>query len=197
MSRRLALPSRQLTGLIQLVGTRVFPTSTTRTNCPSLSPLSGRSFANAAASVTFSCGRDRRGRAPEWDGLAARIHLLSRSHRSSGPLGLGVTRETTRSSYIGYALTMDVDSATLDSVVTIAGDLNGDRVVDSNDLDVLRANWGTEEVHRRCSWLGRCQSFDSLVNGDDLDIVRANWGNRAQYAVPEPGCWVLVASRSA
>lgn len=53
-------------------------------------------------------------------------------------------------------------------------DGSGDGMVGADDLDLVRANWGTEvfpgDVTR-----GDYTS-DGLVNGDDLDLVRAQWG---------------------
>ena len=71
----------------------------------------------------------------------------------------------------------------------LAGDANGDGFVNSEDLDIVRANWGTTipagDVSRGDL------SGDGVVNSDDLDLVRANWGSVAA-AVPEPSVWVIL-----
>lgn len=70
----------------------------------------------------------------------------------------------------------------------LAGDLNGDGKVRSEDLDIVRANWG-ENVSPGCLPCGD-PSGDGMVGSADLDIVRANWGIAAS-AVPEPGVFLL------
>ena len=70
----------------------------------------------------------------------------------------------------------------------LPGDLNGDGVVRSADLDIVRAHWG-ETVTSGCLLCGD-PSGDGTVDSADLDIIRANWGV-AVSAVPEPGVFVL------
>lgn len=72
--------------------------------------------------------------------------------------------------------------------VALEGDLNGDGVVNSTDLDLIRGNWGTNNP------LGDAND-DGVVNSSDLDIVRANWGKQAAAsAVPEPASLVLLGA---
>jgi hypothetical protein len=73
----------------------------------------------------------------------------------------------------------------------VEGDLNGDGMVGSADLDIVRGNWG-QTVEPGCLSCGD-PSGDGTVGSADLDIVRANWGATAAAAVPEPTCWVLLA----
>ena len=69
------------------------------------------------------------------------------------------------------------------------GDLNGDGSVNSNDLDVVRANWG-QAVSGAANG---DPSGDGFVGSDDLDIIRANWGRTATAsAIPEPGMLALL-----
>ncbi len=65
----------------------------------------------------------------------------------------------------------------------LPGDLNGDGAVNSGDLDLVRANWGTDNPAGDANG-------DGIVNSGDLDVVRANWGATAS-AVPEPGTLIL------
>ena len=58
--------------------------------------------------------------------------------------------------------------------VSIIGDLTDDGIVGSDDLDIIRANWG-ETVAKGSLERGDL-SGDGVVNSDDLDIIRANWG---------------------
>ena len=72
---------------------------------------------------------------------------------------------------------------------SIAGDLNNDGAVNSDDLDLVRSYWG-ETVEPGNGFMGDADG-DGLVNSDDLNIVRENWGNTAA-AVPEPSVVFLV-----
>jgi hypothetical protein len=72
----------------------------------------------------------------------------------------------------------------------LIGDLNGDGLVGSADLDIVRGNWG-QSVDPGCLSCGD-PSGDGLVGSADLDIVRANWGATAAAAVPEPSSLALV-----
>ena len=73
----------------------------------------------------------------------------------------------------------------------IPGDLNDDGFVNSGDLDIVRANWGTSVPVGNLS-MGD-PSNDGIVGSADLDIVRANWGASASAAViPEPGAMLLL-----
>ena len=77
--------------------------------------------------------------------------------------------------------------ATLAESSGLLGDLNGDGFVNSEDLDAVRANWGTPGPAGDAN-------DDGTVNSDDLDIVRANWGPHATVAVPEPAAFALLAA---
>ncbi|HVU86080.1 MAG TPA: dockerin type I domain-containing protein [Pirellulales bacterium] len=78
-------------------------------------------------------------------------------------------------------------------IVTLTGDVNGDGIVNSQDLAVISSNWlaaGTGHA-------GDANN-DGIVNSQDLALVSANWlnsftpaaGNAA--AVPEPGTIALA-----
>ena len=69
------------------------------------------------------------------------------------------------------------------------GDANGDGFVNSEDLDVVRANWGAN-VPAGDTSQGDL-SGDGVVNSGDLDLVRGNWGAGAA-AVPEPSVWAIL-----
>ena len=64
----------------------------------------------------------------------------------------------------------------------LAGDLNGDGVVNSGDLDLVRGNWGTAVAPGTSGDANE----DGVVDSGDLDIVRANWGAVLRASVPEP-----------
>ena len=68
--------------------------------------------------------------------------------------------------------------------VGLTGDLNGDGLVGSADLDIVRGNWGSTVTPGDV--LSGDASGDGSVGSADLDIVRANWGATAAAAVPEP-----------
>ncbi len=77
----------------------------------------------------------------------------------------------------------------------LPGDLNGDGVVGSFDLNFVRSHWGETVSPGEFSW-GDANG-DGVVNSADLDIVRMNWGRGLPYAaaaVPEPSLAVgLIA----
>ena len=68
------------------------------------------------------------------------------------------------------------------------GDLNGDGYVNSGDLDIVRANWGTSGA----PGIPGDATGDGAVNSSDLDVIRANWGESAFAAVPEPSTIALA-----
>ena len=72
----------------------------------------------------------------------------------------------------------------------LEGDLNGDGMVGSADLDIVRGNWGA--VVTAGDSLSGDASGDGNVGSADLDIVRGNWGATNFAAVPEPGTIVLL-----
>ena len=74
---------------------------------------------------------------------------------------------------------------------SIDGDLDLNGFVNSDDLNIVRANWGSTVAPGDLS-LGDANG-DGTVNSDDLNIVRANWGRIAGSTVPEPGAAVLLA----
>lgn len=71
----------------------------------------------------------------------------------------------------------------------LPGDLNGDGVVKSEDLDIVRAGWGTDVIPGDLS--SGDANADGVVNSIDLDIVRSNWGANVAD-VPEPSALLLV-----
>ena len=72
----------------------------------------------------------------------------------------------------------------------LEGDLNGDGLVGSADLDIVRGNWGATVTAGNL--LSGDPSGDGSVGSADLDIVRANWGATSAASVPEPGVCVLM-----
>ena len=74
---------------------------------------------------------------------------------------------------------------------TLPGDLNGDGIVGSSDLDIVRSFWG--QTVEQGSLSEGDPSGDGLVSADDLDIVRGNWGASSPASVPEPSALVLLA----
>ena len=79
--------------------------------------------------------------------------------------------------------------ATLAVMPGLQGDLNNDGYVNSGDLDLVRANWGTTNTAGDANG-------DGVVNSGDLDIVRANWGahTAASAVIPEPTTFVLLGA---
>ena len=101
-----------------------------------------------------------------------------------GPHEASIYHVITVSADKGYAVGMS------DAVVTVSitdddaapdGDLNGDGVVSSDDLDLVRANWGRTDVPPGDGSRGDATG-DGKVDSADLDIIRANWGMQTTAA---------------
>jgi hypothetical protein len=90
-----------------------------------------------------------------------------------------------------YALSPAEIAALLDAGgPELEGDLNGDGMVSSFDLDVVRSNWGRTDLPPGSLSQGDTNG-DGKVNSGDLDLIRANWGRTLAAAVPEPGMGLL------
>ena len=77
-----------------------------------------------------------------------------------------------------YGFTMWVDNLHFDlPSPALPGDLNGDGLVGSADLDIVRGNWGAFVAAG--DLLAGDPSGDGLVGSADLDIVRGGWGTTA------------------
>jgi hypothetical protein len=82
------------------------------------------------------------------------------------------------------------ESWLVDLSSNIAGDTNGDGVVDAEDLDNVRNHFGA--IGPGDGTLdGDAYPFDGIVNIDDLNAVRNNFGAGAA-AAPEPGAGVVA-----
>lgn len=75
----------------------------------------------------------------------------------------------------------------------VLGDLNGDLLVDENDLAIILGNFGAAVTGG--SLADGDATGDGLVNASDLDIIVSNWtGSSPPSAViPEPGTLAMVA----
>jgi hypothetical protein len=76
----------------------------------------------------------------------------------------------------------------------LAGDYNGNRVVDQVDLDLVLQNWGSEPAVSPIRWVNDLPS--GLVDQHELDKVLNNWGrtNPRTSGVPEPSSLALALS---
>ena len=74
----------------------------------------------------------------------------------------------------------------------LPGDLNGDGMVGSADLDLVRGNWG--ETCTPGDFAFGDATGDGTVNSADLDLVRMNWGRGTPTVatVPEPALAVGI-----
>ena len=72
-----------------------------------------------------------------------------------------------------------VDMGAYESPPPVDGDINLDGAVNSDDLDVVRANWG-QSVPPGSITDGDLNA-DGKVNSDDLNVIRANWGLTARF----------------
>ena len=99
--------------------------------------------------------------------------------------GLGDDRQTAIQAY-------------LDSIpVPLAGDYNGNGLVEQGDLDLVLGNWGADAGDVPATWINDTPS--GIIDQGELDTVLAGWGTSSQplasAAVPEPAaaCLVMVA----
>ena len=89
-------------------------------------------------------------------------------------------------------------SLAFDKIPPLEGDLDGDGLVGSSDLDLVRANWGNDVTPGDLS--AGDPSGDGTVGSADLDIIRGNWGASRPTPVPEPGqgtvlFWFILAGQ--
>jgi hypothetical protein len=83
--------------------------------------------------------------------------------------------------------------ATLTVTLVQPGDTNGDGLVDIDDLNAVRNNFGAGDGSDLSGIPGDASPFDGLVNIDDLNAVRNHFGaGTAAAAVPEPASWLLL-----
>lgn len=75
---------------------------------------------------------------------------------------------------------------------SIAGDLDGDGLVGSDDLDLIRANWGRFVIPGDAA--SGDADGDGVVGSGDLDVVRFGWGSKAPASVPEPGTGLVACA---
>ena len=78
----------------------------------------------------------------------------------------------------------------------VAGDANGDGVVDGSDVTILAANWqkGVDDG-LTATWAEGDFNGDGKVDGSDVTILAGNWQygvGTAASAVPEPSTIVLI-----
>ena len=80
---------------------------------------------------------------------------------------------------------------TIDPPVYIPGDVDGNGVVNGNDLNIILSNYGATSG---MTWGTGDLDGSGEVNGNDLNIVLSTYGNTASVttAVPEPGTLLLA-----
>ena len=67
------------------------------------------------------------------------------------------------------------------------GDVDGDGLVDDNDLSLVLANW-TRDV----GWDDGNVNSDHVVDDNDLSLVLANWTGPAAAGIPEPASALIL-----
>jgi hypothetical protein len=73
------------------------------------------------------------------------------------------------------------------SLSPLPGDANGDREVDLNDFNILKANFGTGTTRAEGDF-----NDDAMVDLNDFNILKANFGTSGGSPVPEPGTLALA-----
>ncbi len=124
--------------------------------------------------------------------LAAGDNILSVMVPPSAYIGDSIARFRLSSagglSYTGSAPDGEVEDHLFTvgaAAARIPGDLNGDGVVNTGDLDLVRSNWGLSVT--KGNTLRGDANGDGVVNTGDLDLIRANWGATlpaAAFAAP-------------
>gem|GEM_PF-6882822 len=78
-------------------------------------------------------------------------------------------------------------------LVRLAGDANGDGVVNSQDIAVTGSNW----LHTVTPGTNGDVNFDGVVNSQDISMIGSNWlhtlPSGGSVPVPEPNTAVLAA----
>ena len=92
-----------------------------------------------------------------------------------------------------HALTAEEIAALYNDIASLRGDLDGDGVVASRDLDIVRSWWYADVTPGQLDH-GDANG-DGRVDSQDLNIVRGNWGRSvAGSAVPEPSSLLLLST---
>ena len=86
-----------------------------------------------------------------------------------------------------------IEADTITAVPPIWGDTNNDGVVDLQDLNNVRNNFGVGVIDGP-PILGEAYPFDGIVDLVDLNLVRNRFGTRAFSAVPEPCTLAIMLS---
>ncbi|HEY4310966.1 MAG TPA: dockerin type I domain-containing protein [Pirellulales bacterium] len=108
---------------------------------------------------------------------------------SLGTLPTGFSYKLDETSTPGQIL-LDVTS-----LASLTGDVNGDGIVNGQDLALVSSNW----LHAGSGVTGDV-NHDGIVNGQDLALVSSNWLHTSgagapvtTSGVPEPGSFALLA----
>jgi hypothetical protein len=102
-------------------------------------------------------------------------------------VGLGQPKPTNSqlsARYSGTFLT-DVTAAFAAIGSSIAGDFSGDGRVDSADLALLLANWGSTVPPTPSGWVGGAPTSPA-VDSDELARLLSTWGVGTSVSIPEP-----------
>jgi subtilase-type serine protease len=82
-----------------------------------------------------------------------------------------------------------VSISVIEKANDVPGDTNADGVVDLEDLNNVRNNFGGTGN----PVLGDTSPFDGVVDLEDLNAVRNNFGAGGSQSVPEPSTWAMLA----
>ena len=139
---------------------------------------------------------DQGGNLYEWNEVL--MGDLSRARRGGGwnsdPCQLGASCRYFQRATLEYADVGLRVASIPESAAPILGDLDGDGIVGSHDLDLVRC-WWLRTVEAGNGVMGDANG-DGFVDSADLDIVRGDWG-AGTAAVPEPGVMFLLLGGAA
>lgn len=91
-------------------------------------------------------------------------------------------------------ISVRIDTVTTTPTITLSGDVNGDGIVNSQDIAAVSSQW----LQAGANLTGDA-NHDNIVNSQDIALISSNWlqtsGSAAQAsAVPEPSTLVLLGA---
>jgi hypothetical protein len=155
-----------------------------------ISPSNPQSSWNDLVLHTFSVVLDTRSQ--YWTMSTSADGVMYASYDYSNAIG---PAKNPGINYVGFSGTnaLTVENFILTQRQFLAGDANGDGIVNGADLNTVLSNYNQTSM----GWTQGDFNADSAVNGADLNVVLSNYnqsGGGVMSAVPEPNAILLVAA---